>query len=181
MRAGDALDRERTIEALAKGRRSGGRRERDGHSEDDEEREYALSAGPMTAQTMGLAGPEDGPPGPFRRVACPGTFFLRVMIEDLPLLFERLHGLLDHRPDVSSAPHAEDVEHTLTDGYAGALALERERERTRRHIHKLASGADSAEHARELQKHMTLLRRTEEQLAELRSLLREVAATRQPA
>jgi hypothetical protein len=103
------------------------------------------------------------------------------MIEDLPLLFDRLRALLDRRQGDSSDSHVEALEHTLTDGYAGALVLERERERTRRRIRALAAGADSAEHARELQNLMARLGRTEEQLAELRSLLGEVAALRQPA
>ncbi|MGH2995432.1 MAG: hypothetical protein ACRDON_04285 [Gaiellaceae bacterium] len=102
------------------------------------------------------------------------------MIEDLPLLFDRLRALLDRRQGDSDS-HVEDLEHTLTDGYAGALVLERERERTRRRIRTLAAGADSAEHARELQTLMALLGRTEEQLGELRSLLGEVSASRQLA
>jgi hypothetical protein len=96
------------------------------------------------------------------------------MSEELPLLFDRIRVLLKRGQDVPS--HSDVLEHTLTDGYAHALALESERERTRRHIRALASDAESAEHARQLQELMTRLHRTEIELEELRGLLRTLAA-----
>ena len=46
------------------------------------------------------------------------------MTDDLPLLIDRLRFLVDHPGDELGA-----IEHTLTDGYARALALEAERRR----------------------------------------------------
>jgi hypothetical protein len=95
------------------------------------------------------------------------------MTEELPLLIDRIRSLLDHQGRDSDL-----VEHTLTDGYAGALALEGERERTRRRIRALAVEASSAEHARELRTLVAALDRTEAELAELRNLLGSLAARR---
>jgi hypothetical protein len=103
------------------------------------------------------------------------------MIEELPSLFDRLRALLSGQPGDASDAHLEDLEHTLTDGYAGALALERERQRTQRRMRTLAAAAVSAEHAQELSELSARLARTEAQLAELRGLLRDVAGARRVA
>jgi hypothetical protein len=67
-------------------------------------------------------------------------------------LHERLQALLDAPPYGDNAPTVEHVEHTLTDGYALALALDAERSRLARRIGELAAvdGDDAQEKAREL-------------------------------
>ena len=60
------------------------------------------------------------------------------MTDDLPLLIDRLRLLVDHPGDELGA-----VEHTLTDGYAHALALEAERRRAEARVRELAGDADA--------------------------------------
>lgn len=91
-------------------------------------------------------------------------------MEDLTILCDRIRVLLDER---HGAP-ADDVEHTLTDGYARALALEGER---RRAAHRLQALAGSADHLDELKTLKGRLTGIDEQLAELRALLGTLAAT----
>jgi hypothetical protein len=95
------------------------------------------------------------------------------MGDDLSPLFDRIHALLDHEGN-GSASHAEEVEHTLTDGYATALALEGERRRAEGRIRELA-GHD--EYVGELRLLKVGLHRTEDEIAKLRELLRVLAAT----
>lgn len=95
------------------------------------------------------------------------------MNEDLSVLFDRIRVLLDPRENGSPAPRAEEVEHTLTDGYARALALEGERLRTERRIRALAGLGEGATEARALSSRLTAL---DGELRELRDLLRLLAA-----
>ena len=60
------------------------------------------------------------------------------MTDDLSLLIDRLRFLVDHPGDELGA-----VEHTLTDGYARALALEAERRRAEARVRELAGDADA--------------------------------------
>jgi hypothetical protein len=91
-------------------------------------------------------------------------------MEDLTILCDRIRLLVEHRP---AAP-ADDVEHTLTDGYARALALEGERRRARERMHALAGSADHLEELRALKGR---LERLDRQVAELRGLLGALAGT----
>lgn len=97
------------------------------------------------------------------------------MNEDLSLLLDRIGALLNGSGSDAPAPRAEDVEHTLTDGYARALALEGERLRTERRIRALAG---DAEHVSELRSLKSRLGNIDADLARLRKLLRVLAATR---
>jgi hypothetical protein len=92
------------------------------------------------------------------------------VMEDLTFLCDRIRQLVEHRP---AAP-ADDVEHTLTDGYARALALEGERLRARERMHALAGSADHVEELRALKGR---LERLDLQVAELRGLLGALAGT----
>ena len=96
------------------------------------------------------------------------------MNEDLSTLFDRIRALNGHVSD-APPPRTEDVEHTLTDGYARALALEGERLRTERRIRALAG---DAEHVPELRALKSRLGNLDSDLSELRDLLQVLAATR---
>lgn len=96
------------------------------------------------------------------------------MNEDLSVLFDRIRALLDLRSNCSPAPRAEEVEHTLTDGYARALALEGERLRVERRIRELAGSAEDATEASALSSRLAAL---DAELGDLRDLLRTLAAT----
>jgi hypothetical protein len=91
------------------------------------------------------------------------------MPEDLSLLIDRLRFLVDNPGDELGA-----VEHTLTDGYARALALEAERRRAEARVRDLAGDADGLGEQRVLK---VRLDRIDGDLAELRGLLGSLAAT----
>jgi hypothetical protein len=91
-------------------------------------------------------------------------------MEDLATFCDRIRRLVEVRP---AAP-ADDVEHTLTDGYARALALEGEQLRARERMHALAGSADHVEELRALKGHLDRLDR---EVAELRGLLGSLAGT----
>ena len=91
-------------------------------------------------------------------------------MEDLTILCDRIRLLVERRPAVP----ADDVEHTLTDGYARALALEGERRRARERVHTLAGSADHVDELRALKGRLESLDR---QVAELRGLLGALAGT----
>lgn len=91
-------------------------------------------------------------------------------MEDLTNLCDRIRLLVDRRPTAEP----DDVEHTLTDGYARALALEGERLRAQERMHALAG---SAEHVDELRALKGRLEHLDEQVAELRGLLGALAGT----
>jgi hypothetical protein len=94
----------------------------------------------------------------------------RVMSDDLSNLCDRIRVLVERRNGVD----ADDVEHTLTDGYARALALEGERRRTEGRILKLAGNGGETGELRVLTGELD---RIEEDLARLRHLLGVLAAT----
>lgn len=91
-------------------------------------------------------------------------------MQDLTSLCDRIRVLLDRR----NGTPADDVEHTLTDGYALALALEGERLRAQDRMHALAGSAD---HVDELSALKLRVAAIDEQLGELRGLLGVLAAS----
>jgi hypothetical protein len=91
-------------------------------------------------------------------------------MEDLTVLCDRIRLLVERRPAVP----ADDVEHTLTDGYARALALESEGLRARERMHALAGSADHVDELRALKGRLESL---DKQVAELRGLLGALAGT----
>ena len=95
------------------------------------------------------------------------------MSEDLSVLFDRLRELVDRR-QAEPAPDVNNVERTLTDGYARSLELERERLRVEERIRELAGSADHLDEARALSERLDHL---DLELAELRVLLGDLAAT----
>lgn len=79
----------------------------------------------------------------------------------------------------SGAPEAaDDVDRTLSDGYAEALILQRKQSRLRRRISDLIDHPSGADQSTELQRAGSELRSLERQLSELRALLDELSDQR---
>jgi hypothetical protein len=89
------------------------------------------------------------------------------MNDDISILFDRIRVLLED-PGVEQEAGTDAVEHTLTDGYARALALEAERLRLEEEIRRLAGSDQHVGEVRILKARHALL---EEELAQLRGLL----------
>lgn len=91
-------------------------------------------------------------------------------------MLERLHALLDAPLYGEGALSVEQVESTLTDGYALALALDAERSRLAKRIGQLAAdnGDDVHEKARELSSLSQRLAETDSELTHLRRSLATV-------
>jgi hypothetical protein len=96
------------------------------------------------------------------------------MSDDLSILFDRIRVLLERR-EAARQETADAVEHTLTDGYAGALALDGERHRTEERIRALAGSDEHVGEVRILKARLALV---EEELSQLRGLLGSLAETR---
>lgn len=82
-----------------------------------------------------------------------------------PPLVDRVRALLDSSSKDPRGPKIEELEHTLTDGYAAALALEGECLRIGKRIGELRVDGSESTQLR------GRLRQTEEELARLRDLL----------
>jgi ABC-type phosphate transport system auxiliary subunit len=67
------------------------------------------------------------------------------------MIHDQIRSLLDAPPSGEEAPSIDDIEHTLTAGYARALALEAERWRLERQISevaaKLGQASDQRKHS----------------------------------
>ncbi len=98
------------------------------------------------------------------------------MATELTLLRTRIHELMGERPDVGPEVLLAEMEHTLTDGYAHALALEGACRRMERDIGRLALRVEGDEHARDLRDLAEVLAQTEADLVGLRSLLERLRA-----
>jgi hypothetical protein len=94
-------------------------------------------------------------------------------MDDLRLLIDKIRSLLDERA-ADPGDSVTELEHTLTDGYAAALELERERLRIERRMSELARTVDRPEEADELRGLAARLIGTEGKLSELRTLLDEL-------
>jgi hypothetical protein len=93
------------------------------------------------------------------------------MSDDISILFDRIRVLLQEQSAQEEAD-ADAVEHTLTDGYARALALDGERLRVEEEIRRLAGSDDHVGEVRILKARLAFL---EEELARLRGLLGTLA------
>lgn len=96
------------------------------------------------------------------------------MTDDLGVLIDRIRLLLNGQESRSPDHPPEVVEHTLTDGYARALALEGERLKAEERIQALAGNAKNAPELRALKRRVRTL---DSQLAQLRGLLKILSAT----
>jgi hypothetical protein len=92
------------------------------------------------------------------------------MTDDLAPLLVRIRDLAEHRDDASE-PLLARMEHTLTDGYAHALALEGESIRIEQEIGRLVARVEDSEESGRLRALTDRLARTERQLHRLRGLL----------
>jgi hypothetical protein len=92
------------------------------------------------------------------------------------MIHDEIRHLLDSPRTGPGAPSLATIEHTLTAGYAGALALEAERRRLERRVAELASllGAGAAADADELGALGRRLSATRSELTGLRALLDEL-------
>lgn len=99
------------------------------------------------------------------------TFVLSPVADDLSILNDRIRALLEQGSNGSPFESAV-VEHTLTDGYARALALEGERLRTEERIRLLAGDSGYEAELRELK---SRLGDVDAELRELRGLLKHLA------
>ncbi|MDQ3890285.1 MAG: hypothetical protein M3312_07000 [Actinomycetota bacterium] len=90
---------------------------------------------------------------------------------DLHLLLARIRELSQERTDLPPQPLLAEIEHTLTDGYARALALEGESWRIQKRIGELAAKIESSEQAGELRRLGERLARATGELAGLRASL----------
>jgi hypothetical protein len=93
------------------------------------------------------------------------------MSHDFASLVDRIRSLLEQRGADPTMPLLTDMENTLTDGYARALALEAERLRLERRIGELAHRLDGPEQAGELRELARRLRGADDDLASLRDVL----------
>jgi hypothetical protein len=96
------------------------------------------------------------------------------MNDDLGVLIDRIRVLLEKQRE-SSASDTTVVEHTLTDGYAHALALEAERGRAENRIRALAGDEGHSTELRTLKARVVEL---DANLVQLRGLLEVLSARR---
>lgn len=93
------------------------------------------------------------------------------MPHDSRLLLDRIHELSDEQGDVAPRPLLATIEHTLTDGYAVALALEGDISRIQRRIAHLAAHIESGDQAAEMRRLGDRLAESADDLAVLRASL----------
>jgi len=89
-------------------------------------------------------------------------------------LYEDIRALLDAPSDADGSRYRARLEHTLTDGYARALALEAESQRLERRVAELAGGLNGrspAPAAEELGEAARRLGDVDAELAKLRGVL----------
>ncbi len=107
----------------------------------------------------------------------PGLILVRTPGNPLsppPMIHEEIRNLLEAPPTGENAPSLDHIEHTLTAGYARALALEAERWRLERKIAHIVAklGADaSQQRATELAQLGKRLSSADVDLTQLRRLL----------
>jgi hypothetical protein len=74
------------------------------------------------------------------RICPPGSILVRIQYKLRPAMIQDdIRSLLDAPPTGDDAPSLDSIEHTLTSGSAGALALEAERLRIERKLADVAS------------------------------------------
>jgi hypothetical protein len=103
----------------------------------------------------------------------------RPLIPETATLYEEIRALLDEPPGAEETGLLDRLEHTLTDGYARALALETERVRLERRMGELAGELHESSgggHTAELASVARRLNDAEDELARLRDVLGSLRA-----
>ena len=126
---------------------------------------------------MGPRAPEDSPGGPCSRAA-EAQYWCDFLDLPLEMIQDEIRSLLEAPPTGEDAPSLDDIEHTLTSGYATALALEAERLRLERRIAALATqlGEGSSGPQSELTKLGQRLSVADGDISRLRRLLSSLRA-----
>jgi Mg2+ and Co2+ transporter CorA len=96
------------------------------------------------------------------------------MGDNLPELFDRIRALVEDEPRGTSNRLLEQMEHTLTDGYAHALALEGQTIRIERQIGATFKRLKRGDEPEEIGRLTDRLAATERELLRLRTLLDEL-------
>ena len=96
------------------------------------------------------------------------------MTEEISTLTHRIHALLDEPADRERQEFLALLEHTLTDGYARALALEAERNRLQSRVGEIAAALGDSQRTDELAELARRLSATDGALQALRDLLVEL-------
>ena len=101
------------------------------------------------------------------------------MTYEITRLYEDIRALLDEPAEEEAPRYRARLEHTLTDGYARALALEAESQRLERRVAELAGGLDGrspAPEAEELGESARRLGDVDAELTRLRAVLTTLRA-----
>ena len=101
------------------------------------------------------------------------------MTNEINRLYEEIRALLDDPVEAEGPRYRARLEHTLTDGYARALALEAELRRLERRVAELAGGMNGSSPALAAAELGEAARRQSEvdaELTRLRSVLTELRA-----
>jgi hypothetical protein len=101
------------------------------------------------------------------------------MTNEIARLHEDIRALLDEPVAAETSRYRARLEHTLTDGYARALALEAESRRLERRVAELAgglNGSSPAPAAEELGEAARRLNDVDAELARLRAVLAQLRA-----
>jgi uncharacterized membrane protein YccC len=91
--------------------------------------------------------------------------------QDLPLLLDRIRTLADDDAAEPADRLLATIEHTLTDGYAHALALEGERLRIERELGEVVTSLEPEQHLDALTSLAARLEATDRELGRLRAVL----------
>jgi hypothetical protein len=100
------------------------------------------------------------------------------MTHETSTLYEDIHALLQEAPGAEQGVFLARLEHTLTDGYARALALEAERVRLERRMGELTDGLCDGPTDLPTDELATVARRLSDADVELTSLRRTLARLR---
>jgi hypothetical protein len=101
------------------------------------------------------------------------------LTHEIARLYEDIRALLDEQGDGEGPRFRARLEHTLTDGYARALALEAESKRLERRVAELAgglNGSSPAPEAEELGEAARRLGDVDAELTKLRGVLTDLRA-----
>ena len=97
------------------------------------------------------------------------------MTQETATLFDDIRALLDEPSGAEEETFVHRAEHTLTSGYARALALETERVRLKKRMRELTGGLRDGRHDAPTEELATVVRRLSDTGTELKHLRRILA------